>query len=78
MDISLAVCILHNIAILWKMPELHGPLEEDDDDILILEEDQERPEVRARANIIRDRLRQNMPPATASERRRIRELRVDN
>ena len=78
MDISLAVCVLHNIAILWKMPELHGPLADDDHGVLIIEEDQERPDVLARANILRDRLRANMPPPTASERRRLRELRDEN
>ena len=75
MDIYLAICILHNIALLWKIPELHGPLERKDNQILIMEEDEERPEVRATANIIRDRLLANMPPPTASERRRLRELR---
>ena len=56
------------------MPE--PPLEDDedaaDDDIVILEEDQERAAVRARADVLPNRIRENMPPATEDERRKIR------
>ena len=57
------------------MPE--PPLEDDedaaDDDIVILEEDQERAAVRARADVLHNRIRENMPPPTEAERRKIRQ-----
>ena len=77
MAISLAVCILHNICTVWNMPDPPpAPADEDDEDIngdIVLEEDLERDEIRARAVVLRDRLRNNMPPPTPSERRRIRD-----
>ena len=73
MAISLAVCILHNIAVIWNMPDPPPGQDDDDDgDDILLEEDLERAEVRARAVVLRDRLRNNMPPPTPSERRRMR------
>ena len=74
MAISLAVCILHNIATLWNMPDPPpgDPEEDQDEEVILLEDDVERAEVRARASVLRDRLRNNMPPATPSERDRMR------
>ena len=74
MAISLCVCILHNIAITWDMPDPppgEDP-EEPEEEVILLEEDLERAEVRARGSVLRDRLKNNMPPATASELLRIR------
>ena len=73
MAISLCVCILHNIATTWNMPEPPpGEPEEAEGEVLLLEDDMERAEVRARGSVLRDRLKNNMPPATASELLRIR------
>ena len=73
MAISLAVCILHNVAVLWRMPEPPEERDppEDQEEIVILEEDDERAEVRARAEVLRNRLRENMPPATEAETRKM-------
>ena len=74
MSISLAVCILHNIAVKWGIPEIgEDEDQEEEEEIVIVEENQERAEVRARGEILRNRLRENMPPPTNEERRKIRE-----
>ena len=74
MSISLAVCILHNIAVKWGMPQVGEDEDpEEEEQIIVVEEDQERAEVRARGDILRNRLRANMPPPTDEERRKIRE-----
>ena len=41
-------------------------------DIIIIEDDKERLEVRARADVLRNRLRENMPPATRQESNKLR------
>ena len=76
MQISLAVCILHNISVRWGMPDPPGDEQEDgmdDEEGLILEEDLEVAEVRAQADTLRNRLKDNMPPATPAEVRKMRE-----
>ena len=56
------------------MPEPPPEHEHDDDndEIIILEDDQERGEVRARADVLRNRMREQMPPPTDAERRKMR------
>ena len=73
MGVALATCILHNIAVLWNMPEPNGELDppRPDEEIIILEDDEERADVRARAEVLRNRMRENMPPASESERRKM-------
>ena len=58
--ISWAVCILHNICVLWNMPEPppDHENEDDNDEIIILKDDKERGEVRARADVLRNRMRE--------------------
>ena len=73
MNIALCVCILHNLATLWGMPDPPedrvdaGGEGEGDEEIIILEDNLERREIMARADVLRTRLKDNMPPATQVE-----------
>ena len=79
MSISLAVCILHNIAVKWGMPQIgedeDPEEEEEEEEIILLEEFEERADVRARADILRNRMRENMPPPSNAE---IQKMRANN
>ena len=79
LDIILACCILHNVALEW------GEDQEDDDDseedsdeeseseeeVDIQDDELNNDNIRERGARLRENLRENMPPPTASESRRL-------
>ena len=68
MKIALCCCILHNVSVKWGIEEPPDDDQRDeDDDIIIVDDDVGRAAVRARGEVIRDRMRVNMPPPTRSE-----------
>ena len=76
MDIVLCCAILHNIAIEWRSDEPEEEEEEEEDlnadedqDIEVIDDDLDNAAIRARGAIVRENLRQQMPPPSVSERR---------
>ena len=84
LDIILACCILHNIRVKWGSfdPEEDKERDEDEDeqdeneeemdDIDLIDDEINNVAIRARGAVLRDNMRNSMPPPTASEMRRIR------
>ena len=84
LEIILACCILHNIRVKWGLfdPEEDEDEDEDEqqdenegeemDDIDLIDDDLNNVAIRARGAVLRENMRNNMPPPTASEMRRIR------
>ena len=77
MAIILTCCILHNVAIKWDAEDPPDDAEDSDEDEegveedVIIDDDLDNARIRAQGAMVRENLRENMPPPTASERRRI-------
>ena len=74
MEVVLACCILHNIAIRWGIEVPEGVPEENDDNVApvpVVQEFGDRATVRARGEVVKSRLREQMSLLTASERRKL-------
>ena len=84
----MATAVLHNIAILWKEPDPEMDEEDDDQDdvppefrndqqgqVEVVNVVNDHAAVRAEGDVIRERLRANMPPPTVREQRVINRLR---
>ena len=73
MDIILCCCILHNVAIKWdsnKCPQDQGE-HVDNEEIVLVDDNLDNEFIRAQGALVRDNLRLEMPPPSASERRRM-------
>ena len=81
-DAILSCAILHNLCVKWGQP-----MPEEDDDgpqpdfdplraVRVVYNPNDRQMVRVQGEIVRDNLRRNMPPPSASERRKINRFRL--
>ena len=74
MKIGLAVCILHNIGVMWGIQEPEDEddgIDGDDDEVIVVDNNLHRATIRAMGEVVRDRMLRNMPPATRAEQRRL-------
>ena len=79
MDIILSCAILHNIAIAWKSEEPEEEEQQDEQDvdeneavdIVVIDDALDNASIRARGAVVRENLCHQMPPPSASERRRL-------
>ena len=78
----MATAVLHNVSILWEnlFPLEDNPDAEfppippewqDGNEVVVVQEPRGRAAIRAEGDVVRDRLRQNMPGPTRAERRKM-------
>ena len=81
-EIVMATAVLHNCAVLWKVPVPDGdnpdadfppipPELQDGGQVVVVQEPRNRATIRAEGEIVRERLRENMPERTRAERRKM-------
>ena len=77
LEVTLATAVLHNLSVLWRepLPDGHNVdippeiMNDQQGQVVVVDMDLDRAAIRAEGDLVRDRLRQNMPPPTQRERR---------